>query len=99
METQVKPNEIKYIEVLSDKVYVEFVNNDSEYMTRKKAKELIRNSNVKRIPYVCCDSEKALDFINSIPFKKMVFINDVTYLEDKQQKYSLETTPGNELYM
>lgn len=83
MKTQAKPNEIKYIEVLSDKVYVEFVNNDSEYMTRRKAKALIKNSDVKRIPYVCCDNKKALDFINSIPFKKMVFNNHVSYLEDK----------------
>ena len=77
--------DIKYVEVLGDKVYVEFTDSDSAYVSFSKAKNIIKDSKTKQIPYTCCDSQKAIDFINTIPFKKTVYIDNKSYLVQKEK--------------
>ncbi|MFA6137431.1 MAG: ParB/RepB/Spo0J family partition protein [Sulfurimonas sp.] len=60
--------EIKLIEVLSDSVYIEYTDFDSMELSFSKAKEMIKKSTQKSIPYVISKSnDKSCDFINKMP--------------------------------
>ncbi len=60
--------EIKLIEVLSDSVYIEYTDFDSIELSFSKAKEMIKKSSQKSIPYVLSSSnDKSCDFINKMP--------------------------------
>ena len=60
---------IKCLEILADQVYIEFTDNDSDYISYHKAKQIIKESNQVQIPYSLADSQRAIDFIHSIPFR------------------------------
>ncbi|MFA7501173.1 MAG: ParB/RepB/Spo0J family partition protein [Sulfurimonas sp.] len=60
--------EIKLIEVLSDSVYIEYTDFDSMELSFSKAKEMIKKSAQKSIPYIFSSSNnKSCDFINKMP--------------------------------
>lgn len=60
--------EIKLIEVLSDSVYIEYTDFDSIELSFSKAKEMIKKSSQKSIPYVLSSSnDKSCEFINKMP--------------------------------
>lgn len=60
--------DIKLIEVLSDSVYIEYTDFDSIELSFSKAKEMIKKSAQKSIPYVLSSSnDKSCDFINKMP--------------------------------
>ncbi|MDY0193479.1 MAG: ParB/RepB/Spo0J family partition protein [Aliarcobacter butzleri] len=59
---------IKIIEVCESGIYIEYDNSDSETISYSKAKELIKKSTQKSIPYtISSKTEKAYDFINKMP--------------------------------
>ena len=62
-----EPIEIKHIEFCSNDVYIEYVDNDSETISYSKAKQILKNSTQKSIPYSLIDSEKSCNFINALP--------------------------------
>jgi len=67
--------DVQYVEILADKVYVEYTNYDSDYVSFNKAKNLLKDSPKELIRYNISDNQKALDFINSIP-KRTTFQKD-----------------------
>lgn len=59
---------IKIIEVCESNIYVEYDNFDAETISYSKAKELIKKSTQRSIPYtISAKTEKAYDFINKMP--------------------------------
>ncbi|OCL85707.1 Chromosome-partitioning protein Spo0J [Aliarcobacter thereius] len=59
---------IKIIEVCESSIYVEYDNSDSETISYSKAKELIKKTTQRSIPYtISAKTEKAYDFINKMP--------------------------------
>jgi hypothetical protein len=64
---------IKYIDIMEKDIYIEYSNYDFEYMSFSKAKKTILKKLPKSIAYVCNDTTKSIDFLNSILHKyKMV---------------------------
>jgi ParB family transcriptional regulator, chromosome partitioning protein len=61
-----EPIGIKHIEFCSDDVYIEYVDNDSETISYSKAKQILKHSTQKSIPYSLVDSEKSCNFINAL---------------------------------
>ena len=59
---------IKYFEALSDSVYIEYENYDSDYFSFSKAKRLLRVDGADKIKYACSDNQKSVDFVNSLSF-------------------------------
>lgn len=62
-----EPKEIKLLELNENDVYVEYMDNESEHISYNKAKSLIKNSKKEYIKYENCGSEKACNFLNTLP--------------------------------
>jgi len=78
--------ELVLIEIIADSVYVQFSDNDSDYVSFTKAKELIKNSSNPSIEFFSAgaNSERAMNFINNVPFRTRSFCNDRAYLKLKE---------------
>lgn len=85
-----RKKEIKCIEVLNKDVYIEYSNgydnDDSAYVSFHKARAIIKGSCKELIEYSYTKSQKALDFINSIPYRGTIFKGNKSYLKLKKKK-------------
>lgn len=54
------------IEISKKDVYVEYTNRDFEYISFTKAKKLIFSTTSPNIKYFCIDSERSVNFLNSL---------------------------------
>jgi len=54
------------IEISKNDVYVEYTNRDFEYISFTKAKKLIFSTMSPKIKYFCIDSERSVNFLNSL---------------------------------
>lgn len=75
--------EIKCLDILKDKVYIEYVNNDSDYISFTIAKERIKRTKQELISYTCVDATRAVDFVNNIPNRHTLLKENKTYLRIK----------------
>lgn len=57
---------IKYIDIMEKDIYIEYSNNDFEYISFTKAKKIILKKLPKALLYNCTDTKKSIDFLNSI---------------------------------
>lgn len=57
---------IKYIDIMEKDIYIEYSNNDFEYISFTKAKNLILKEFPHAINYSCADKEKSINFLNSL---------------------------------
>jgi ParB family transcriptional regulator, chromosome partitioning protein len=81
--------EIKLIEVYKDNVYIEFTDFDSDTLSFSKAKELIKKSTQKSIPFtIFGNNDKSCDFINKMPYRTQQ--NGNLILKDNKSKKSQE---------
>ncbi|AXX89311.1 hypothetical protein CKA55_07350 [Arcobacter suis] len=62
-----EPKEIKLLELNENDVYIEYMDNESEHISYNKAKTLIKNSKKEYIKYENTGSEKACNFLNTLP--------------------------------
>jgi hypothetical protein len=72
--------QIKYIDIMADKVYIEFINNESKYTSFTNIKKIINEVQPKTIKYNCVDNEKSIKFLNTLLNKYMIK-GDVLYLK------------------
>lgn len=75
--------EIKLLELNENDVYIEYMDNESEHISYNKAKTLIKNSKKEYIKYENTGSEKACNFLNTLPKD---ILKTGTYLK-KQYKF------------
>lgn len=81
--TSNKIETIKIIEVCESSIYVEYIDSNVETISYSKAKELIKNSTQKAIPYtISSNSDKAYDFINKMPNRTQQ--NNTLVLKEKK---------------
>ena len=73
--------EVQYVEILADKVYIEYTNNDSGYISFSKARNILKESPKESIRYDCSDNQRALDFINSIPKRISIYEDEKSFLK------------------
>ena len=60
---------IKYIDVMEKDIYIEYSNNNFEYISFTKANKLILKELPDAINYHCADKEKSINFLNSLLHK------------------------------
>jgi len=78
-----KQSDIKYIDILENEVYIEYLDNESINISFSKAKELLGEYTSTMIRYSCADNEKSTEFLNSIPNKTQFQSGNLNYLEHK----------------
>lgn len=61
-------------------VYIEYSNNEFEYLSFTKAKKIILKKSPTPLPYNCVDKEKSVAFLNSL-LNKYKIINDILILK------------------
>lgn len=60
---------IKYIDIMEKDIYIEYTNNDFQYISFSKAKSLILKDLPKKIEYSISNKSKSYDFLNSLLIK------------------------------
>lgn len=65
-ETSFEEKNIKHMEI-SESVYIEYTDNDSDTVSYTKAKQVIKELQTLEFTYVCTGTEKSHNFLNSIP--------------------------------
>jgi hypothetical protein len=60
---------IKTVEILNDKIYLEFMNGDSDFYSYSRAKKLIFNELPNSINIGCVDTDRAVKFLNILGTK------------------------------
>lgn len=60
------------IEISKSDVYIEYTNRDFEYISFTKAKKIIFNTLSVEFKYSCIDSEKSVNFLNSLLTKYLL---------------------------
>jgi hypothetical protein len=68
---------IKYIDVMEKDIYIEYSNGEFEYISFTKAKKLILTYLPTIFLYNCIDSEKSINFLNSILKKYKIIDNQL----------------------
>ncbi|RLA84698.1 MAG: hypothetical protein DRG78_00640 [Epsilonproteobacteria bacterium] len=58
-------------------IYIEYSNNDFEYISFTKAKKLILKEMPKTLQYNCIDTAKSINFLNSILNKYKAIDNNL----------------------
>lgn len=75
---------IQYVEILADKVYIEYTDRNSDYISFSKANTLIKESPKELIRYTCVDNQRAIDFVNSVAKRTTVFKDGYSYLKKRE---------------
>jgi ParB/RepB/Spo0J family partition protein len=79
-----EPKEIKHMEIFNDNIYIEFTDNDCETLSHNKAKQIIKNSTQKVIPYkIHGQTEKSCNFVNNMPHR--IQVNGELILKEKKK--------------
>lgn len=68
------------IEISKKDVYIEYTNRDFEYISFTKAKKLIFKTLPSKLQYSCVDSERSVNFLNSL-LTKYTLYNDFLVLQ------------------
>lgn len=70
------------IEISQNDVYIEYTNRDFEYISFTKAKKIIFKTLPPLMKYSCTDSEKSVNFLNSL-LTKYTLKKDTLVLQNK----------------
>ena len=68
------------IEILSNDVYIEFINGDIQYMSFTQAKKILSRESHNSMKFFCTDSIRSVDFLNSL-LHKYEILNDTLVLK------------------
>ena len=63
------------IEISKKDVYIEYTNSDFEYISLNKTKKIIFQTLPIKLKYSCVDSEKSVNFLNSLLTKYTIHLN------------------------
>lgn len=81
-DTPFMDKNILCIEISKNDVYVEYENRDFEYISFTKAKKLIYKTLPTIVKYSCVDSEKSVNFLNTL-LTKYKLCDDSLVLHNK----------------
>lgn len=68
---------LKYIDIMEKDIYIEYTNNEFEYISFTKAKKLILESKLNTIKFNIVDKEKSINFLNSLLSKYIIIENNL----------------------
>jgi len=63
------------IEILSNDVYIEYIDGDIQYISFTQAKKILSKESHDSIKFSCVDSKRSVAFLNSL-LHKYTIIND-----------------------